>query len=212
MRGSGLERQSSYRPLEGMRSVELRDAGARSASRLALGGGLAGAASLALDTNPGPDPAPASTDGEPALPFRRGLGSVFANASVPLAASAGLAAFGSARPPRSPSMELATARAGGGNPNPAPSPGQPAQHAQRQDTPAVRPGGFGQWGRPAAAERPGGNPNPDMPRHGSMEPRPSVGISGMPFRRGLEQVRGHTTPSPHANTLVSACAECLWHF
>ncbi|KAK9821454.1 hypothetical protein WJX81_001584 [Elliptochloris bilobata] len=75
LRCSGLERQSSYRPPEGMRSVDLRDA-SRAGSRLAITGALAGAASIALDPNPDPNPAPAPSDGEPALSFRRGLGSV----------------------------------------------------------------------------------------------------------------------------------------
>jgi len=108
LRGSGLERQSSHRPVEGMRSVELHGGGS-----LALAGTLAGAQSLALDLRA---PAPPAPDGEPALPFRRGLGSVFANASAPLGG-------GSARlPPRSPSAELLAAARAGREPTPGAGP------------------------------------------------------------------------------------------
>jgi hypothetical protein len=168
LRGSGLERQSSHRPVEGMRSVELHGGGS-----LSLAGTLAGAQSLALDLRA---PAPPAPEGEPALPFRRGLGSVFANASAPLAG-------GSARlPPRSPSAELLAAARAGREPNPGASPaagplerqpsGRPAPRAERQDTPAVTGSGCGQWARPAGAD--------------------PAGINGMPFRRGLAHVR-HTT-------------------
>ncbi len=173
LRGSGLERQSSHRPVEGMRSVELHGGGS-----LSLAGTLAGAQSLALDLRA---PAPPAPEGEPALPFRRGLGSVFANASAPLAG-------GSARlPPRSPSAELLAAARAGREPGPGAGPaagplerqpsGRPAPRAERQDTPAVAGSGCGQWARPAGAD--------------GSAPR-AAGINGMHFRRGLAHVR-HAT-------------------
>lgn len=62
----------------------------------------------------------------------------------------------------------------------------------------MRPGGAGQWERPAAerpALQPGGGG--EMQRQGSLDCGLG-GIGGMPFRRGLEQARpGARAPCAH---------------
>ena len=175
--------------MEGIRSVEVLDAARQSSCRPAVASSLAATQYTAPNPYLHPSPDQASADSEPALPFRCGLGSVFARASVPLAFADHNPTPGHAGsnrlPPRSPSVELAATRASGGfQLERAPS-GRPPPKAERQDTPAVRPGVAGQWGQRPAAEVPMMQPtSTGMQRQGSLD-----GIGGMPFRRGLEHVR-----------------------